>query len=469
MGGGITINTSNARSIQDYEIYSLSEIQILAKTGDIQVLGGGTNQLFYTNAAFYSGSVSGVNGGTSSSNIIFQSDDFLIGSGSFRFATTGTVTIRSVNNSFTDTQSLSTFTLNDNSKTMSGFTFGKSTNTSDITLNSDITASGAVTVYGSTIDLHSDITSSGAGDITISASTEINDPDNTTRKDVTNSSGDIYLIADSDGAGLLRIGYLTLDAGSDDLILRGYTFSWGTDRNDYKPYINGTGGVTIESTGAAFGQLMDARWFYWNVDDNQISSLTIGKSTNTQNVGFSYESGYGDAATISVNGPIKAYTTGTGTVTLTANLVSASGTSLIQGELEGTGDFTQTTGTLQVNATGNNSSYTGDIKGDGAFTKLGNSILALSGANTYTGDTTISAGTLTIDGTGSLEGGSYDGAISNSGTFIYSSTANQTLAGVISGTGVLTKEENSTLTLTNANTYTGGTTISTGIIKVGIS
>ena len=134
--------------------------------------------------------------------------------------------------------------------------------------------------------------------------------------------------------------------------------------------------------------------------------------------------------------------------------------------LEGTGDFTQTTGTLQVNATGDNTSYTGDIKGDGAFTKLGDSILALSGANTYTGDTTISAGTLTIDGHGTLEGGNYDGAISNSGTFIYSSTTDQTLAGVISGTGVLTKEENSTLTLTNANTYTGLTTVSAGTLTL---
>ena len=54
--------------------------------------------------------------------------------------------------------------------TLTGLTIGKSTNTSDITLNSDISVSGAVTVYGSTIDLHSDITSSGAGDITISIS-----------------------------------------------------------------------------------------------------------------------------------------------------------------------------------------------------------------------------------------------------------------------------------------------------------
>jgi fibronectin-binding autotransporter adhesin len=212
---------------------------------------------------------------------------------------------------------------------------------------------------------------------------------------------------------------------------------------------------------------VDARWFYWNQDgDNQISSLTIGKSTNTENVGFSYEVGNEDAATISVNGPIKAYTTGTGTVTLTANLVSASGTSLIQGELEGTGDFTQTTGTLQVNATGNNSSYTGDIKGDGAFTKLGDSILALSGANTYTGDTTISAGTLTIDGSGTLEGGDYDGAISNSGTFIYSSTTDQILAGAITGTGALTKQETSTLRLSGTNTYSGITTVSAGTLDV---
>src|SRR6056300_1728124 len=464
-GGGITINTSG---VQNHEIHSNSEVQILAKTGDIQLLGGGTDQWFtMQGAAMYLGSKSGVNGGTSSSNIIFQSDDFyLYASSSFNFATTGTVTIRSVNNSFTDAQSLSTFTLNDNSKTMSGFTFGKSTNTSDITLDSAITTSGAVTVYGSTINLFSNITSSGAGDITISASTKIED--NTTRRSVTNSSGDIYLIADSDGAGQLDIGYLTLDAGSDDLILRGSTFSWGTDSNTPKPYINGTGGVTIESTGTAFGQGVDARWFYWNQDGdgNQISSLTIGKSTNTENVGFSYEVDNEDAATISVNGPIKAYTTGTGTVTLTANLVSASGTSLIQGELEGTGDFTQTTGTLQVNATGDNTSYTGDIKGDGAFTKLGNSILALSGANTYTGDTTISAGTLTIDGTGTLEGGSYDGAISNSGTFIYSSTTDQILAGAITGTGALTKQETSTLRLSGTNTYSGITTVSAGTLDV---
>ena len=133
---------------------------------------------------------------------------------------------------------------------------------------------------------------------------------------------------------------------------------------------------------------------------------------------------------------------------------------MIKGVLEGTGDFTQTTGTLQVNATGNNSSYTGDIKGGGAFTKLGDSTLTLSGANTFTGNITISAGALTIDSSGSLEGGTYDGAISNSGTFNYSSSATQNLDGVLSGTGALNVTDGLLRLRAVDHTYSGNTSIS---------
>jgi autotransporter-associated beta strand protein len=85
--------------------------------------------------------------------------------------------------------------------------------------------------------------------------------------------------------------------------------------------------------------------------------------------------------------------------------------------------------------------------GTGNLNKSGAGNLTLSGNNTYTGTTTISAGTLQIGGAGLLGGGSYSAIISNSGALVYSSTANQTLSGNITGTGSLTKNNTGTLTL----------------------
>ena len=43
--------------------------------------------------------------------------------------------------------------------------------------------------------------------------------------------------------------------------------------------------------------------------------------------------------------------------------------------------------------------YGGIATGSGALTKLGTGVIILSGNNTYTGDTTISAGTFRVSGT----------------------------------------------------------------------
>jgi len=105
-----------------------------------------------------------------------------------------------------------------------------------------------------------------------------------------------------------------------------------------------------------------------------------------------------------------------------------------------------------------------------ALTKAGAGTWILAGNNTYTGNTTIQGGRLEIGGDGVLGGGNYSGNISiasaDSGTLRLNSTASQTLAGVISGAGSLAKDNTGVLSVTNANTYTGTTTVSGGTLLV---
>jgi fibronectin-binding autotransporter adhesin len=110
----------------------------------------------------------------------------------------------------------------------------------------------------------------------------------------------------------------------------------------------------------------------------------------------------------------------------------------------------------------------GAISGAGVLVKSQASTLTLSGNNTYSGHTTINAGTIEIGSAGRLGAGSYAGNISNNGTFIYSGTNAQTLSGILSGTGALTQNNSgSTLTLTGNNTYSGATTINAGTLVIG--
>jgi fibronectin-binding autotransporter adhesin len=96
------------------------------------------------------------------------------------------------------------------------------------------------------------------------------------------------------------------------------------------------------------------------------------------------------------------------------------------------------------------------ISGDGGFTQAGSGKTVLNVANTYAGNTTISAGTLALSGAGTLGSGSYAGDISNSGTFKYNSPEDQELSGTISGSGTLNMVHNtSTLTLSGTGNTIG--------------
>ena len=97
---------------------------------------------------------------------------------------------------------------------------------------------------------------------------------------------------------------------------------------------------------------------------------------------------------------------------------------------------------------------------------MGQRTLTLTGANAYTGGTTISGGTLQL-GDGAANNGSVVGNIVNNAALAFANPSSQTYGGVISGSGALYADGPGTLTLTGANAYTGGTTISGGTLMAG--
>ncbi|MCK0052119.1 autotransporter-associated beta strand repeat-containing protein [Salmonella enterica subsp. enterica serovar Kentucky] len=153
--------------------------------------------------------------------------------------------------------------------------------------------------------------------------------------------------------------------------------------------------------------------------------------------------------------------TGAGTLILNAENTYTGGTTISDGtliasnvEALGTGNVTDNA-TLELNTGGD---FTNNISGSGQVVKSGDETLTLSGANSYTGGTTISGGTLVASNVEALGSGDVtDNAtleLNTGGTF----------DNVISGSGQVVKSGDDALTLSGANSYTGGTTISGGTL-----
>ncbi|MDH4986713.1 autotransporter-associated beta strand repeat-containing protein [Aminobacter anthyllidis] len=166
----------------------------------------------------------------------------------------------------------------------------------------------------------------------------------------------------------------------------------------------------------------------------------------------------------------------------TAGTVTVDGTLAFQG-LQFTTDGYQLTGgilALSGNPFGNekasfintDSGVTATIASiiaDGDMTeldKLGLGTLILTGDNTYTGKTTISAGTLQL-GDGGTSGSVAGDIINNSVLAFNRSDDALVISGYIGGTGRLEQNGTGTTTLTSANFYTGGTTINAGTLQIG--
>ncbi|MBJ2156549.1 autotransporter outer membrane beta-barrel domain-containing protein [Variovorax sp. IB41] len=104
------------------------------------------------------------------------------------------------------------------------------------------------------------------------------------------------------------------------------------------------------------------------------------------------------------------------------------------------------------------------LSGAGGISKEDAGRLILGGANTYTGGTTVKGGVLQGSAT------SLQGAIVNNAEVAFDQGATAgTYAGAMSGTGKLRKIGTGTLTLANANSYSGGTLVDAGTLTTDTS
>jgi len=238
------------------------------------------------------------------------------------------------------------------------------------------------------------------------------------------------------------------------------------------------------------------------------NTLTVGTGNDTSFSGIISDTGNGGitkigSGTLTLGGA----NTYTGTTTINVGTISISSDnnlgdsaaplSMSGGALLTTTDFTMirnitlggSGGTFNPTGT---LTLTGTISGIGALIIEGN--LTLASTNTYTGPTTIDAAIVQLSGVGSisntsltitstgafdislltnggtsisdLSGGSASSILLGTNTLSVGTTNSTTYAGVISGSGGITKQGSGTLNLQGANTYTGATAINAGFLAV---
>ena len=332
-----------------------------------------------------------------------------------------------------------------------------------------ITRADAIAFTGGANSLTLQPGSTITGNIDVTGSLTLAQPVNATLSNVVSGSGSI----DKTGAGTLTLsgantysGGTTVSAG----ILQGNTQSLqGAITNNaavvfdqasagtYAGSMSGTGNLTKQGTGT----------LTLTGTNTHLGGTTIASGT----LAVSLDANLGDGAgTLTFNG---------GTLQLTGSFATNRPTMLAAGG-----------GTIDTN--GNAMAISSAIAGTGGLTKVGLGTLRLQAAGTYSGGTTVNAGTLLLDSIGGslpvggallMNGGTFDmseiaigqtvGALSGPGgtialganTLTTSSPASTALAAIITGTGGLVKQGSGTLTLTGASTYSGGTTVSGGLVN----
>ena len=173
--------------------------------------------------------------------------------------------------------------------------------------------------------------------------------------------------------------------------------------------LTGTGGLTKKGLGNLF--LASANTFT-GTTTIEAGTLSLADANALQNSTLDYS--------------------GAGSLLLFAN--SQANTTYNIGGLSGTKDIAMGTNSLYVGSLNSDTTYSGVLSGTGGITKVGTGIFTLTGNNTYSGTTTISAGTLQV-GNDTTTGTLGTGAVTNNGTLSYKRNAYTVINNVITGTG----------------------------------
>jgi autotransporter-associated beta strand protein len=252
------------------------------------------------------------------------------------------------------------------------------------------------------------------------------------------------------GAGSVTLGAATLTAGGDN----SSTIFSGT--------ISGSGGFTKAGNGIMQLSGMNSYTGATNVNAGTLRAVVAGTFSSAS-----------------------AFTVASGAT------LDLAGFNQTIGSLAGAGSVTLGAATLTAGGDDSSTIFSGTISGTGGFTKTGTGILQFSGTNSYTGATTISAGTLKAGATGAfasasaftvatgatLDLGGFDqtiGSLAGAGSVTLGAAtltaggdnSSTTFSGTISGSGGLTKAGSGTLRLTGTSTYTGATIVDGGTLDV---
>ncbi|MGO4741761.1 autotransporter-associated beta strand repeat-containing protein [Bosea sp. 2KB_26] len=225
--------------------------------------------------------------------------------------------------------------------------------------------------------------------------------------------------------------------------------------------------ITLGDSLQTFGSITNSSSNTQTINVGSWAFFFYGNSSSGSNVTYALTSGNIQFRDNSVGGLSRFDTGGGGQIGLfdTADAVTLgalSGGGLISNQ--SASDKTLTIGGLNESTTFSGRMYSAGGAGTLAVVKEGTGTLTLTGANTYSGGTTILAGTLQVGNGGAT--GSITGNVVNHAALVFNRSDIFTFAGNINGTGSVTHSGGGTLTLTGANGWTGGTIITNGSMLV---